>query len=85
MALLFSVTEQPLVPLQLPPQPTKVRPLPGVSISVTGVPVTNVAMQVPPVQLMPAGFEVTVPSPSTVTVSVVVVSKLAVTLASAPA
>src|SRR5437773_7101489 len=59
----FRVTEQVPVPEQPPPlQPAKVEPLADVAVSVTKVPLSNVAEQVAP-QLIPAGFEVTAPLP----------------------
>src|SRR5207249_10556486 len=59
----FRVTEQVPVPVQPPPlQPAKVEPLADVAVSVTKLPPSNVAEQVAP-QLIPAGFEVTVPLP----------------------
>ncbi len=64
------VTVQLPVPLQGPPQPVKVWPLPGLAASVTCVPVVNDALQAPPGQLIPAGVELTEPCPVTVTLSV---------------
>ena len=50
------------VPLQPPPlQPLKVDPLVTAAVRVTAVPCAKEAEQVPVVQLMPAGLEVTVP------------------------
>jgi hypothetical protein len=61
------------VPLQAPPQPANWAPASGVAISVTIVSRANAALHVVP-QLMPPGFEVTVPAavPSLVTVRVAV-------------
>ena len=56
-----------VVPRQAPPQEPKVKPVPAVAVSATGVPESNVAMQVPG-QLMPFG-PVTVPPDGGVTVS----------------
>src|ERR1700742_3769606 len=55
-------------PEQAPLQ-VSVAPLAGAAASATAVPSSNFAEQVPG-QLMPAGVEVTVPEPATVTVSV---------------
>ena len=58
------------VPLQEPPdQPPKVCPTEGVAVNETRVPIAKVARQVEP-QLIPAGFEVTVPVPEPVLVTV---------------
>ncbi len=66
----FMVTLQvALVPLQAPLQPLKVEPVPGVSVRVTEVPLLKLALQLVP-QLMPAGLEVTVPDPLSLTLSV---------------
>src|SRR5207249_4073633 len=63
VVLAVSVTLQVPVPKQPPPlQPVKIEPLAGVAVSVTKVPLSNEAEQVAP-QLIPAGFEVTVPLP----------------------
>ena len=43
-------------------QPANVEPAPGVAVSVTDVPLANVALHVVP-QLMPEGLLVTVPAP----------------------
>src|SRR5262245_50940954 len=57
------VTVQFPVPEHPPPlQPAKVEPMAGEAVSVTAVPLSNVAEHVEP-QLIPAGFEVTVPRP----------------------
>ena len=59
----LTVTVQVPVPVQpLPLQPENVEPAAGVAVSVTAVPVANVAEHVAP-QLMPAGALVTVPLP----------------------
>jgi len=59
----FIGTVQEFVPEQPPPdQPTRVTPASGVAVRVTGVPVLATTEQTEP-QLMPAGFEVTVPAP----------------------
>src|SRR5438093_1194333 len=82
-----SVTEHVPVPVQPPPlQPVKVEPAAGVAVSVTAVPLANVAEQVVP-QAMPAGALVTVPVPAPLglTVNVKVCSaKLAATVVAAP-
>src|SRR5438093_415988 len=82
-----SVTEQVPVPVQPPPlQPVKAEPAAGVAVSVTAVPLANVAEQVVP-QAIPAGALVTVPLPAPLglTVNVKVCSaKLAVTVVAAP-
>src|SRR5262245_9861140 len=57
-----------LEPAQSPDQPTNAEPEGGVTVSVTAVPAANCAVQVPP-QSMPAGLEVTVLPPVTVTVN----------------
>src|SRR5450755_266456 len=56
------------VPLHAPPQPEKIEPAAGVSVSVTCVFCANTATHVDG-QLMPAGLLVTVPLPETVTLS----------------
>jgi hypothetical protein len=57
------------VPVQPPPlQPVKVEPAPGVAVSVTAVPLGNVAEHVVPHET-PAGALVTVPVPALLTVS----------------
>ena len=59
----FSATVQVLVPEHPPPdQPAKTKPATGVALSVTDVPCANVNAQVVP-QLIPEGFDVTVPEP----------------------
>src|SRR5262249_11758285 len=59
----FMVRVQAPVPEQPPPlHPAKVDPVAGVAVSVTTVPLSKGAEQVLP-QLIPAGFEVTVPLP----------------------
>ena len=64
------ITTQVPVPAQPPPlQPEKVAPPDGVAVNVTDVPLLNAAVQVAP-QLMPVGFDVTVPVPATTTESV---------------
>ncbi len=63
------VTMQLPVPLQAPPQPVKVQPLAGASLSVTCAPLPKFALQVEP-QLMPGGELVTVPLPVSLTESV---------------
>ena len=50
------------VPLQLPVHPANVDPELGAALSVTAVPLANVAPQVDP-QLIPAGVLVTLPVP----------------------
>jgi hypothetical protein len=55
-------TVQVPVPVQAPLHPAKVEPLDGVAVSVTLVPPVKVALHVLP-QLIPEGFEVTVPPP----------------------
>jgi hypothetical protein len=63
----LTVTWQVPVPLQAPPQPEKVRPVPGVSVRVTWVLAAKVALQVVG-QLMPVGLLLTVPLPVNCTV-----------------
>ena len=65
------------VPVQAPPHPVKVEPVPGVAVRVTVLPAAMVALQVLP-QFTPAGDEVTVPAPvpALVTLSVEVVGVL---------
>jgi hypothetical protein len=55
-----------VVPAHAPFQPVKFDPEPPVAVSDTAVPSANVAVQTVP-QLMPAGFEVTEPLPSRLT------------------
>ena len=50
------------VPLQAPDQPANVEPDAAVAVSLTDVPLANLALQVDP-QLMPDGLLVTVPVP----------------------
>ena len=50
------------VPLQAPDQPANVEPDAAVAVSLTDVPLANLALQVVP-QLMPDGLLVTVPVP----------------------
>jgi hypothetical protein len=57
-----SVTTQAPVPVHAPLQPVKTRPVDGVAVKVTGVPVMKFAPHVAP-QSMPAGLEVTLPLP----------------------
>jgi hypothetical protein len=64
--LLWSiVTVQVPVPLQPPPplQPAKLEPEAGVAVRVTWVLRLKTAAQVVPLQLRPAGLDVTVPPP----------------------
>jgi len=63
------VTVHEPVPEQLPDQPVKSAPAAGVAVSVTLVPVLNIAEHVAP-QLMPAGALLTVPFPVRLTVKV---------------
>jgi hypothetical protein len=56
------VTVQLPVPVHAPLQPVNAEVASGVAVKVTTVPVVKVAEQVAP-QLMPGGFEVTVPPP----------------------
>ena len=55
-------------PLQAPPQPWKLKPLPAVAVSVTEVPAPKSAAQVEESQSSPEGEEVTRPFPWTMTV-----------------
>lgn len=57
-----------LVPLQTPPKPAKVKPVPADAESVTDVPAAKLAVQVVG-QSIPAGLLVTVPVPVTATVT----------------
>jgi hypothetical protein len=57
------VTEQAPVPVHAPLHPVKTDPTAGLAVSATTVPGPNPVEQVTP-QLMPAGFEVTVPDPA---------------------
>lgn len=57
-------------PEQAPVQPENALPAAGIAVSVTPVPLANVWLHpVEPAQLIPAGLEVTVPLPPTVTCS----------------
>jgi len=80
VALIVSV-QGLLCPLQSPPQPLKIEPVPAVAVSVTAVPVTKVAEQAVP-QVIPAGLETTtpLPVPPAETVKVTGTLKLAVTV-----
>ena len=77
------MTEHVPVPVQPPPlQPVKVDPAAGVAVSVTAVPLANVAAQVAPHET-PAGALVMVPDPAPALVNVSVSdwsAKVAVTL-----
>jgi hypothetical protein len=57
------------VPEQAPLQPENALPVAGAAVSVTLVPAANVWLHPvePPVQLMPAGVELTLPVPPSVT------------------
>ena len=82
LALAFSVTLQPAMPPQAPPQPARPQAAAGVAVSVTWVPLLKFALQVEP-QSIPAGELVTLPPglPITETERVeVAVEKLADTL-----
>jgi hypothetical protein len=57
------------VPLQAPPQPTKVEPAAAVAVSVTGVPVVSVSAQSAP-HAIPGAELVTVPVPEPFLVTV---------------
>jgi len=57
------------VPAHAPPQPPKLKLVPGVSLSVTTVFCGKLAVQIPVEQLIPAGLLVTVPVPVTDTVN----------------
>jgi len=74
-------------PEQAPLQPENALPAAGTAVSVTRVPLANVWLHpLEPAQLMPAGLEVTVPLPPTVTCSVsfcTTAAKLAPTLSAA--
>jgi hypothetical protein len=56
------VTAQDAVPEQAPDQPAKVEPPTGDAVKVTSAPTVKFPVQMAP-QVMPAGFEVTVPVP----------------------
>jgi len=58
-----------VVPEHAPLHPENANPAPGAAFSVTLVPATNVWLHPvePPVQLMPAGVELTLPVPLIVT------------------
>lgn len=61
--LVLSVTMQvKLVPLHAPPHPTKIEPVAGAAVSVTGVPVVKLALHAVG-QLIPDGTLMTVPAP----------------------
>jgi hypothetical protein len=68
---LFIVSEHVAAdPEQAPLQPENALPAAGVAVSVTRAPLTKVwPHPLEPAQLIPAGFEVTVPLPPTVTCS----------------
>jgi hypothetical protein len=67
----LSITVQEPVPEQEPDQPEKAWPDAAVAVSTTEVPWVNDMLQVEP-QSIPAGFELTDPLPSSVTVSIAV-------------
>jgi hypothetical protein len=84
LAFAFSVTLQPAIPVQAPPQPARPQAAAGVAVSVTWVPAAKFALQVEP-QSIPDGELVTVPPglPITETARVYVAAeKLAATLMS---
>jgi hypothetical protein len=56
------LTVQVPVPVHAPLQPVKVEPVPAAAVRVTEVPDAYEALQVLP-QLIPVGFDVTVPDP----------------------
>jgi hypothetical protein len=64
-----SVTLQAPVPEHMPPQAVSVWFAPGVAVSATVLPSANIALHAPG-QLMPKGWEVTVPPLVTDTLSV---------------
>jgi hypothetical protein len=64
----FMVTEHVPVPVHAPAHPAKVNPGSLVAVSVSGVPASKDAAQLPP-QSMPAGLDVTVPPPVRVTIA----------------
>jgi hypothetical protein len=74
---MLPVIVTPPVAVQLPDQPANVDPEAAMAVSVTGVPLLILAVQVLP-QLIPVGLLVTVPVPvpARVTVSVYLVNKL---------
>jgi hypothetical protein len=81
---LVTVTVHGPVPLHPPPlQPVNSEPTAGPAVSVTTVPLIKLALQVAP-QLIPAGLLVTVPvpAPASVTLSMCVGLKVAVTVLS---
>jgi hypothetical protein len=70
LAAAASVTVQVPLPLQpAPDQPAKVWPTPAAAVKVTSVPLWKVDVQPTVGQMMPAGLEVTVPVPLTLTVN----------------
>src|SRR5580704_1376319 len=82
LAFAFSVTLQPAMPLQAPPQPARPQAAAGVALSVTWVPLLKFALQVEP-QSIPAGELVTLPTGMAITETErveVAVEKLADTL-----
>jgi hypothetical protein len=64
---LLMVTEQAPLPLHAPLQPENAPTGDGIAASVTTVPGAKFAIQVPELQLMPAGVLVTLPLPLTLT------------------
>lgn len=78
----LKVTVQAPVPVQSPPQPAKVEPMPAAAANVTAVPSGKVVAQVAP-QVMPEGVEVIapVPLPNVLTVSTCAVPLLSVKMA----
>jgi hypothetical protein len=85
VALLSVTAHVEAAPEQAPVQPENVLPVAGVAVSVTVVPLAKDWLQpvTPPLQLIPAGLEVTAPVPPTVTCSESVgtmVAKVAPTL-----
>jgi hypothetical protein len=68
LAALKFVNEQ-VWPVHAPLKPTNRDDDPGVAVSVTMLPESNLAKQVPVLQLMPAGIEVTVPEPAPASVT----------------
>src|SRR4051812_43839974 len=78
-----TVTVQAPTPVQPPPdQPEKTKAVAGVAVKVTTVPAVKRALHVPVKQFIPAGDEVTAPTPAKVTESGERTSNLAVTVIS---
>src|SRR5712691_5128143 len=75
----FMLTLHEPLPLHAPPQPVKIQPALGTGVSETSVPAPKEPLQLEALQLRPAGWEVMLPWPLKLTLSVCAPTKMAVT------